>query len=221
MRVYDFIAFDLDGVLIDSRPNMEAAWAAVRRKFRVDVPFADYFACIGLPFRDILIRLGVRDQQAAIEETFRAASIENFGAIRVFPGIQAALVRLAAHGLPLGIVTSKDAVRSKMAVDMIGVAFATVQAPRPGGETGTGDGPALKGKPAPDLLLTAARIAGVPPARSVYIGDMEVDCMTARNAGMDYIHVGWGYGPAPEGAVTVVDAEALCARLLGNDGPRR
>ena len=36
--------FDLDGVLIDSLPNMEHAWTSVRVKHEINVPFEDYKA---------------------------------------------------------------------------------------------------------------------------------------------------------------------------------
>ena len=50
--------FDLDGVLIDSLPNMEAAWKAVKVKHEVKNPFSDYKEQIGKPFTEIMRTLG-------------------------------------------------------------------------------------------------------------------------------------------------------------------
>ena len=54
--------FDLDGVLIDSLPNMEAAWTAVKVKHEVKNPFSDYKEQIGKPFPEIMRALGLEKQ---------------------------------------------------------------------------------------------------------------------------------------------------------------
>ncbi len=35
---------------------------------------------------------------------------------------------------------------------------------------------------------------------SVFVGDMDVDGLAARAAGMRFLHAGWGYGACPAGA---------------------
>ena len=56
-----------------------------------------------------------------------------------------------------------------------------------------GDSPAVRRKPAPDTVLRAAEQMGLAPADCVYVGDTEVDLLTAANAGMDCIAVTWGF----------------------------
>jgi HAD superfamily hydrolase (TIGR01549 family) len=197
--------FDLDGVLIDSRTNMEAAWRAVNEECGYDVPFDRYFAYIGLPFRDILRALGLRTRLDDAEAIYARASIANFGRIAVYPGIVAALATLRRAGLLLGIVTSKDARRTALAIGKIGGRFDVVQAPAPG----------LRGKPAPDQLLAAAAALGVPSRRAIYIGDMAVDELSARNARMSYGHAAWGYGPpSPSADIRLTSPADLAASLL-------
>ena len=53
------IVFDLDGVLIDSKSNMNAAWIAVMEKHNIQVTFEEYFQLIGRPFVDILSALSI------------------------------------------------------------------------------------------------------------------------------------------------------------------
>jgi HAD superfamily hydrolase (TIGR01549 family) len=197
--------FDLDGVLIDSRTNMEAAWRAVNEECGYDVPFDRYFAHIGLPFPDILRALGLRTRLDDAEAIYARASIANFGRIAVYPGIVAALATLRRAGLLLGIVTSKDARRTALAIGKIGGRFDVVQAPAPG----------LRGKPAPDQLLAAAAALGVPSRRAIYIGDMAVDELSARNARMSYGHAAWGYGPpSPSADIRLTSPADLTASLL-------
>ena len=68
------IAFDLDGVLIDSIRNMNLSWDIVRDKHSVEVPFEEYASYIGKPFPDILTACGIIDNQRAIKETYDEAS---------------------------------------------------------------------------------------------------------------------------------------------------
>jgi HAD superfamily hydrolase (TIGR01549 family) len=196
MRRWLLVAFDLDGVLIDSRANMHVAWSEVRARCGYDVAFEQYFARIGLPFREILAQLGIREHLDEAEATYARASIESFDLIAVYPGVRKALARLRDAGFLLGVVTSKDAARTSLAVRRLAVPFDVVQPPAPG----------LRGKPAPDQLLAAAAAVGVPADRTLYVGDMPVDAMTARHAGAGYAHAAWGYGPAPEGTDLLLPA---------------
>ncbi len=50
-------------------------------------------------------------------------------------------------------------------------------------------------KPAPDMLFQAAKAIGV--ERFLYIGDSEVDILTAKNAGVPCISVLWGFRDEP------------------------
>ncbi len=185
------VLFDLDGVLVNSRANMEAAWAHVCATFGFDIPFERYFA-------EIMDRIGAPGDRKALAAAYSEGSVAHFALIQPYEGVGALLSSLDAAGLKLGIVTSKDADRTRRAVDLIGFDFATVCAPRPG----------LAGKPAPDQLLAAAADAGVDPSDSVYVGDMAVDFEAARNAGMAYAHAGWGYGDAPGGCDVVAETPA-------------
>ena len=49
--------FDLDGVLIDSKKNMQLSWNELSVKNNINVPFSNYFSLIGLPFIQILKKL--------------------------------------------------------------------------------------------------------------------------------------------------------------------
>ena len=53
------IIFDLDGVLINSLPNMEYSWNMVRKKYNLPIQFSQYKKFIGLPFYIILNKLNI------------------------------------------------------------------------------------------------------------------------------------------------------------------
>ena len=44
------ILFDFDGVLFDSKKNMEISWQRVMQKFQIKKNFSHYEKFIGLPF---------------------------------------------------------------------------------------------------------------------------------------------------------------------------
>ena len=48
-------------------------------------------------------------------------------------------------------------------------------------------------KPAPDMVRAALDQLHAAPEETLYVGDSEVDIQTARNCGMDYIGVSWGF----------------------------
>ena len=91
------VLFDLDGVLLDSRDNMERSWKQVRERLGVTVEFDKYFAEIGRPFGVIMQRLGLGDRAEEIEEVFRMASMENLRVARFYPGAVATGENLEAR----------------------------------------------------------------------------------------------------------------------------
>ncbi len=107
-----------------------------------------------------------------------------------FPGIEAALASLVARDVKLGVVTSKAAAQTDWTLAQFDVPFATVQTP-------DSHSP---GKPAPYPLLVAVSEAQVDVRDTVFVGDMQVDCEAAHNAGMRFMHAAWGYGACPSGA---------------------
>ena len=54
-----FVIFDLDGVLIDSKKNMEVSWQKVNQTLKYNKRFNDYFKNTGMPFEEILKKIGI------------------------------------------------------------------------------------------------------------------------------------------------------------------
>lgn len=178
------VLFDLDGVLLHSRENMRKAWDVVLRETDVTQPFEAYFSMIGRPFKDIMERLGVTSNVERIEKIYMTASFDFLSQATFFPGVPEALARLVDMGVKIGVVTSKDAPRTKAVLGQLDVRFSTVQSPNH----------KFRGKPAPDHLLIAMAEAGEDPVDTIYVGDMETDWQAACRAGIDYVHASWGYG---------------------------
>jgi phosphoglycolate phosphatase len=190
------VLFDLDGVLLNSRPNMERAWQDVQDRLGVTVGFEDYFENIGRPFSDILELLGLQDRGDEIESVYSKSSKDNFDLATFYPFVVESLKKIEDHGLKLGIVTSKDQERTNIVLKRLPVKFSSVQTPNS----------CFRGKPAPDHLLAAMAELNVDPKDSLFVGDAEVDAMAALRAGVDYCHAEWGYGETKLDHVTFLNS---------------
>ena len=178
------IIFDLDGVLLDSRPNMEQAWHDVQERLDITVSFEQYFKHIGRPFKDILEIIGLQEQLEEIELIYRQSSKKNIHLATIYPHVVESLQEIQDHNIKFGIVTSKDEERTKIVLNQLPLNFSSIQTPNS----------QFRGKPAPDHLLAATAQLNIDPNDSLYIGDAEVDAQAALRAGIDYCHANWGYG---------------------------
>ena len=59
-KMKKFIIFDFDGVIVDSKKNMELSWKKVQTDLQIKVGFKRYFKKIGMPFENILDSLNVK-----------------------------------------------------------------------------------------------------------------------------------------------------------------
>lgn len=73
-------------------------------------------------------------------------------------------------------------------------------------------------KPSPDSVNEVLRVLDVPVQNAVYIGDSDVDILTAQNAGIDCISVNWGFKDTDfllaSGAKKVVSSADDIARII-------
>lgn len=59
--------------------------------------------------------------------------------------------------------------------------------------TGENEAAGIRKKPAPDTVLKSVKDLGSSFEKSIYVGDSDVDIMTAKNSGMPCISVTWGF----------------------------
>ena len=109
---------------------------------------------------------------------------------RPYPDTVELLERLNARGISCAVVTNKPNCAAKTLCEKHfgNLIFDCV-----------GDREGLLRKPAPDKIYTM--ISRLSADRAVYIGDSEVDVMTAKNAGIPCVCVTWGFR----------DEDTLCA----------
>jgi phosphoglycolate phosphatase len=195
LRPVRAVAFDLDGTLVDSAPDIQHALNAALKKAgleRFDLDTVRSWigdgpdALIGRA----LARLGMEDADDELRQRLRRwfdvdtlAAPLSLGS--VYPGIQPLVLGLHQR-MTMVVVTNKPTPLSRAVLDAAGLLpFMT--------EVHGGDAPAQR-KPAPDLLLAGARSAGVEAAQLLMVGDSALDMRAAQAANCPAVLAGWGYG---------------------------
>lgn len=81
-----------------------------------------------------------------------------------------------------------------------------------------GEREGIRKKPAPDAIFSLLETLQVKKSSTIYIGDSEVDIKTARNAGIDYLIVTWGFRERTfleeQGAKVFADTAGEAEQLL-------
>ena len=190
------VGFDLDGTLIDTVPDLEAAantmlgliGAPKLAPGRVRELVGDGIAA--LVQRVLRESPGERTIGLPTEETaldlFRSLYGQRlFDRSRVYPHVQEMLEVLARSGLVLGCITNKD---GSLAQPLLAAAGLT----RWLSFCLTPENSAQR-KPEPYLLTAAAERLHLSAAQLLYVGDMRTDIEAARAAGCPVVAVSYGY----------------------------
>ena len=107
------IIFDLDGVLFDSKKNMEISWKNVMKSFKIKKNFSQYSKFIGLPFEVILENLKIsKNDFNGISKFYNKISLKNQNKIKLYNNVRYTLKRLKKEKFKIGIVTSKNNIRT-------------------------------------------------------------------------------------------------------------
>lgn len=203
---FDVVAFDLDGTLADTAPDLTAALNHVLSVLgRPPVPAEDVRHMVGHGARALLQKgLAVTGgmTEELVEEGF-PIFIDYYldhiaDATQIFPGLDTALDQLAARGVKLAVCTNKAEKLARACIDALGWSdrFDALV----GGDTL----PVRKPDPAP-LFEVIARCGG---GRAAYVGDSITDTDTGRNAAIPTIAVTFGFSDRPVdqlGAAALID----------------
>jgi HAD superfamily hydrolase (TIGR01509 family) len=215
------VVFDLDGTLVDTVPIRIAAWRRAFAEAGVDVAATELAPMIGSDgrrlAREIARAFGRPLDEPAVEELDRRAG-ELHDELNVdprpLPGADDLLRRLDQRRMRWAIATSsrRDQVRASIAALHLDREPLIV------------DGSHVEhAKPAPDLLLLAARQLDLPAGTCWYVGDATWDMRSAMAAGMAAIGVTAGSAVDAgslrgAGALVVCDTLADVAGLIESSG---
>ena len=185
---YDTVIYDLDGTLLDTLGDLAAAVNYAMRT--MNCPEHSQAAVCSMVGNGMerLIRLALPEGEECFEEAlkvFKAYYGEHSDDLTcAYEGVEAMLEALSQAGVKQAIVSNKGdpfvrQLNEKFFSRWIDLAV--------------GERADVRRKPAPDSLLKVMEELGSVPARTLYVGDSDVDIVTARNAGVDCASVCWGF----------------------------
>ena len=181
------VIFDMDGVLTDSEPLINAAAVAMFREMGLLVQPEDFLPFVGTGRRPLHRRRGgeipVSPRHAGGQEThLRNLPRAGAAAARRLPRRPALVRRCREAGLRVAVASSADLIKIEANLHKIGLPPAEWDAIVSAEDVD-------HKKPAPDIFLAAARKLGVPPEGCVVVEDAVNGVQAAKAAGMRCVAV--------------------------------
>jgi len=203
---FDIVAFDLDGTLADTIPDIAGGINRMLADFgRAPLTEAEVRPLIGDGARNLLRRV-LEATGGSTEKLLDEAHplyLDHYAAhicdgTRPFPGVEQAMDGLAATGVRLAVCTNKSMRMTTLLFDALGWTdrFSALVC----GDTL----PVFK--PDAATLQETIRLAG--GGRTVLVGDSMIDARTARAAQVPFVAVSFGFRDRPVeelGADAVID----------------
>lgn len=189
---YDTYIFDLDGTLLDTLADLAASVNYALGSCGLPQHTTDDVRrFVGNGVRVLMERAVPQGAQNPLFDTafatFRQHYLEHsLDTTRPYDGIPQLLAELRQRGCRLAVVSNKFYAATQelcrhFFADTVSVAI------------GEHEAEGIRKKPAPDTVVEALRQLGVGSEGAVYVGDSDVDVLTARNSGLPCISVLWGF----------------------------
>ncbi|WP_370452010.1 HAD-IA family hydrolase [Brevundimonas sp. SPF441] len=192
------IAFDLDGTLVDSAPDLIGTLNRMLVEEGLPpVPMESASTLIGSGARALLVHgfeaAGAPVERAKSDELFERFLVDYAAHIadgsQPFEGVVETLKRLSERGAILVVATNKRSDLSELLLGKLDLTrhFAAIVGP---------DRVSAR-KPSGAHLKEAVAIAGGDPERAIMVGDAAPDADAAKDAGMPCILTTFGFTPTP------------------------
>lgn len=188
------LIFDLDGTLSNTLPSLTHALSMTMTAFGLPSPTEEQTAAaLGSGAKELLVRL-LPSEVSADEEKFaeilayynKMYKTTYMEADRCYDGMAEAVLELKRRGYTLAVLSNKrdDYVKNIVAQLFDKEIMSDVR--------GQSD---LPTKPDPTVPLMMTENLGFTPDETAFIGDSDVDILTANNAKMTAVACSWGFRP--------------------------
>jgi HAD superfamily hydrolase (TIGR01509 family) len=189
------VVFDMDGVLTDSEPLINAAAVTMFREQGLTVRPEDFLPFVGTGENRYLGGVAEKygfalDLEASKRRTYEIYLELVPTQLRAFPGAVALVRQCRRTGLKVAVASSADRVKIEANLRQIGLPVADWDAVVCAEDV-------VHKKPAPDIFLAAGRKLGLGPAECVVVEDAVNGVQAAKAAGMRCIAVTHSF-PATE-----------------------
>lgn len=187
---FDTYIFDLDGTLLSTLEDLAASCNyALKTNGMPERTIEEVRRFVGNGVKKLMERAipgGLENEKfdKTYEDFRHHYMMHNLDTTQPYPGVMEMLEELKARGKNIAVVSNKfyaatQALCRHFFGDLVDVAI--------------GEREDIRKKPAPDTVIEAMRQLHVTNKKAVYIGDSDVDVMTAENSGMPCISVLWGF----------------------------
>ena len=187
---YKTYIFDLDGTLLDTLHDLWVSCNyALRENGMPERTLDEVRRFVGNGVKKLMERaipLGLDNSKFDVTyETFRKHYlVHSLDTTKPYSGIPELLANFKKHGKRIAVVSNKFyAATQELCRHFFGDYV----------EVAIGERENIRKKPSPDTVDEAIRQLKVDREEAVYIGDSDVDVMTARNSNMPCISVLWGF----------------------------
>lgn len=190
LKDIEAVVFDLDGTLLDTLEDLaDAVNYALQSEKMPERTIDEVREFVGNGVRNLMIKaIAGGEDNPKFEQVF--ATFKQYYSKHckdktgLYNGIAELLEELQNRGIKMAIVSNKldSAVK-----ELNSYYFAKFI------KTAIGEMEGVLRKPAPDTAIKALKELGVSPDKAVYVGDSDVDIMTAKNAKLECVSVTWGF----------------------------
>lgn len=187
---YEAVIFDLDGTLTDTLGDLKNSVNHAMREFGFPERTLDEVRSFVGNGVKRLVDLSVPENTdsetaakslAVFKEYYKNNSLVE---TKPYDGIIPMLENLKNNGIKTAVVTNK---MHEAAENIVSNFFGKLI------DSTLGQVDGVAQKPQPDGIYSVIEKLGVSKEKAVYVGDSEVDCITAKNAGIPCIGVTWGF----------------------------
>ncbi len=218
--VKKLVIFDLDGTLLDTIADLAASTNyALRQCGFPERPEEAYCQFVGNGITKLFER-ALPESDRTVEDVACMRSYfldyyteHNTDCTRPYAGVPELLEALTERGIRVAVASNKYQAGTEKLVSLFfpRVEFVAVLGQREG----------IPVKPHPAIVQAILSVAGVEADEALYVGDSDVDMLTAQAAGIESVGVTWGFRGRDElcraGAIHLVDcAEDILTISVGN-----
>ncbi len=213
---YKAAIFDMDGTILNTLQDLQNATNyALREHNFPERTYEEVRNFVGNGVQKLIERAlpeGSSDEtvQSVLASFKTYYKVHSTDTTAPYEGIPEAIKKLREAGIKTAVVSNKpDFGVQDLVKDFFPNLF----------DVALGEKAGIAKKPAPDMVNSALDSLAVSKTDSVYIGDSDVDFMTAKNSGLSFIGCSWGFKGRSFleklGAGTIVDnAEQLVQEIL-------